>query len=119
MILHEIRSPDMSGKGFALSWETKEKVLRRLFPFCMGDLSDLLTLCLLSPHASVYSAIRPFSSTPLYRHLQRRGLVCMPVLVCMDSPLPLTGNEYLETGDENTGFSWRASVCQLHALCKD
>lgn len=42
VILHEIRSPDMSGKdNFALSSEMKEKVLR-LFPFCMGDLSDLL-----------------------------------------------------------------------------
>lgn len=33
LILHEIRSPDVSGKGsFALSWEMKEKVLR-LSPF--------------------------------------------------------------------------------------
>lgn len=63
LILHEIGNPDTSGKdSFALSWEMKEKVLR-LFPFCMGDLSDLLPLCLLSPHAPVYSAIHPFSST--------------------------------------------------------
>lgn len=63
LILHEIRSPDVSGKGsFALSWEMKEKVLT-LFSFCMGGLSDLLPLCLLTPHAPVYLTIHPFSST--------------------------------------------------------
>lgn len=57
----DIKSPDMSGKdNFALNCEMKEKVL---FPFCMGDLSDLLLLCVLSPHAPVYSAIQPFSSS--------------------------------------------------------
>lgn len=54
------RSPGMRGKdSFALM---KENVLG-LFPFCMGDLSNLLPLCLLSPHAAVHSAIHPFYST--------------------------------------------------------
>lgn len=92
MKLHEIKSPDISGKDIdlgderamqsrtqyyirliALASVKKTAVSRiemkvtvlKLFPFCMNDLPDLFHFCALLPHNPEYLSIHPFSSSML------------------------------------------------------
>lgn len=94
-------SPDVSGKGnFALSWEMKDTV-QGLFLFCRSN-------------QCVQESIPFLPLCALHRPLLSGG----SCLFAQRAPLPLTGNEHLQTGNANPGFSHRDSVNNSMHLVK-